>query len=429
MAIRLVSSLSLLAATASAFTCTAFDPVYSPALPGGSASPPRVTKTEIFALGRDALALSHANEDGHAHTHEDGHAHAHGGYAHAHSNHAHMHGNHAHAHGGHAHAHGGHAHAPSRRGGAPPALSLRPFALDAVSLAPGSLLARKAQVNNDYVAMLDPDSLLLIFRNTAGLDNKSAAPFGGWEAPDCLLRGHFAGHWLSASAMAANATGNATIAAHAAYVVAELLKCQQANAALYGPAAGYLSGYPASQFDDLEALVPYPKQWSPYYSIHKIMAGLRDQHIFLGSETALQIMEGMASYFAVRIQNVIARGTIALWHAIMNQEYGGMNEVLYDLFEITGNKSYAELASLFDKGCFLGPLALDDDDLDTMHANAHEPVVVGAARRFELFGEPAFAESAVNFQHALTTDHAYATGKWSARSSSSTRSRLTTLPF
>ena len=153
-----------------------------------------------------------------------------------------------------------------------------------------------------------------------------------------------------------------------------------------------------------------PVRWSPYYSVHKIMAGLRDQYLFLGSTTALQILEGMASYFAVRVKNVVARGTIALWHAIQNQEFGGMNEILYDLYEITGNESYAELAALFDKGCFLGPLALDDDDLDTMHANAHEPVVVGAARRFELFGEPAFAQAAINFQHVLTSDHAYATG-------------------
>lgn len=87
-----------------------------------------------------------------------------------------------------------------------------------------------------------------------------------------------------------------------------------------------------------------------------------------------------------------------------------MNEVLYDLYEITGNSSYAELAALFDKACFLGPLALDSDDLDTMHANAHEPIVIGAAKRYELFGDAAFGAAAANFHARLTTDHAYATG-------------------
>ena len=83
--------------------------------------------------------------------------------------------------------------------------------------------------------------------------------------------------------------------------------------------------------------MPYPKQWSPYYTIHKILAGLRDQYLYLHNTQALALAEGMLGYFAVRIQNVINNGTIALWHAILNQEFGGMNEVALDFFAITGS--------------------------------------------------------------------------------------------
>ena len=39
---------------------------------------------------------------------------------------------------------------------------------------------------------LDVDSLIWSFRKTAGLSTPGT-PYGGWEAPDVELRGHFVG--------------------------------------------------------------------------------------------------------------------------------------------------------------------------------------------------------------------------------------------
>ena len=233
----------------------------------------------------------------------------------------------------------------------------------------------------------------------------------GWEDPNCLLRGHFSGHWLSASALMYNATGNTTLLNHAQYVVNELQKCAAANVNV-APAPGYLSGFPASQFDDLENLVPYPKQWSPYYTIHKISAGLRDQYLYTGNQIALELLENMASYFLIRIRNVISLDTIAKWYAILNQEFGGYNEVLIDLYTITGNNTYLEMAMLFSKPCFSGPLALDADQLDGMHANAHIPIIVGHAKYYETVGASAdmYSDIAINFHDIVTHSHAFATG-------------------
>jgi uncharacterized protein len=116
------------------------------------------------------------------------------------------------------------------------------------------------------------------------------------------------------------------------------------------------------------------------------MAGLLDIYTLAGVGQALDLVVSMASYFRLRIENVIAQGTVALWHAIMNQEFGGMNRVLYDLCAITGNATHCDTAHLFDKPCFLGPLALGADQLDGQHANAHIPIAIGAARHYEVEG-------------------------------------------
>lgn len=290
-----------------------------------------------------------------------------------------------------------------------------PFRLDKVTLANTTILYQKQQVDLDYLVWLDPDSILYNFRNTSNLPLQGASPFGGWEDPDCLLRGHFSGHWLSATALMYNATGNTTVLQHAQYVVNELAKCQKANVNV-APVPGYLSGFPASQFDDLENLVPYPKQWSPYYTIHKIAAGLRDQYIYTGNTLALQLLENMAGYFLVRIRNVINADTIAKWYAILNQEFGGFNEVLIDLYTLTGNSTYLDMALLFSKPCFSGPLALDADQLDAMHANAHIPIIVGHAKYYETVGGSGgstaslYSDIAMNFHDIVTHNHAYATG-------------------
>jgi DUF1680 family protein len=380
---RALVVLLVAAVPASGFTCTGFNPVQDPAPLG---------KQELFAAAGAQHASQPRELSGHA-----GHDH---GTARRTE----------------------HAHALVQRRAptsAAPALTFAPFKLDEVTLTPRSMLGEKRQRDLDYLLSdaLAPDSVLFNFRNASGLPQpQGAKPWGGWEDPNCLLRGHFSGHWLSATAMMYNATGNVALKARIDYVLEQLVLVAAAQSTGNGcgstrvPCAGYLSGFPATQFDDLEDQVPYPQQWSPYYTVHKIEAGLRDQYLYAGSQAALTLLEGLAAYFRSRIDAVIARGTYALWAAIMNQEFGGQNEVMYDLYAITGKTEYMETAHLFDKPCFLGPLALGADDLNTMHANAHEPIVVGAARRYELTGDASYAAVTANFHDVLTHSHSFATG-------------------
>jgi uncharacterized protein len=283
---------------------------------------------------------------------------------------------------------------PARRGGAPTPLA-RAFALDRVRLGPGPF-RDATEVNRRFLLAQDPDRLLHMFRLTAGLPS-SAEPLGGWEAPENELRGHYTGHYLSAVARMQASQGDTALGSRGARMVGALATCQDALG------NGYLSAFPEEFFDRLRDGKPV---WAPFYTLHKIMAGLLDMHTLTGNDQALAVLQGMARW--------VARWTQPLGDAamarVLEREYGGMNEVLYNLSAVTGQDWLQPLAHRFDHERFFAPLAQGRDELTGLHANTNIPKVVGAARRYELTGEPRYREIAEYFWREVTTRRAYCTG-------------------
>ncbi|KAJ0817469.1 putative six-hairpin glycosidase superfamily, beta-L-arabinofuranosidase, GH127 [Helianthus annuus] len=287
--------------------------------------------------------------------------------------------------------------------GAKPQVSgtfLNEVALGDVRLDPDSIHGQAQQTNLEYLLMFDVDRLVWNFRKTAGLLTPGVA-YGGWEAPDQELRGHFVGHYLSATALMWASTGHEALKEKMTQLVSALGDCQEKMK------TGYLSAFPTEFFDRVEASKTV---WAPYYTIHKIMAGLLDQYAFAGNDQALQMVIKMADYFCKRVQNVITRFTIERHWQSLNEEYGGMNDVMYRLYTITGDTKHLLLANLFDKPCFLGPLAIKVDELSGFHSNTHIPIVVGSQMRYEVTGESIYKEIGMFFMDAVNSSHTYATG-------------------
>jgi DUF1680 family protein len=278
----------------------------------------------------------------------------------------------------------------------------RRFALNQVRLTNGD--SKHAQeINRRYLIDLDPDRLLHSFRITAGLPSQ-AEPLGGWEEPSCGLRGHFAGHYLSACAQMYVATGDEALMNRAQKLVDELATCQAALK------SGYLSAFPASAFDELEE--KHGGVWAPYYTMHKIMAGLLDVHVLCDNEQALTVLEKMVCYFKARMDALPADEIEKILHCDKcnpQNEYGGMNDVLYDLYAVTGNKEHLEFAHLFDRDWFLGPLMRGEDKLTNLHGNTCIPIVLGAARRYELTGQATYRRAAEFFWNTVASTRSYVT--------------------
>lgn len=274
--------------------------------------------------------------------------------------------------------------------------ALKPFPLQEVRLLEGPCLAAQ-EANRRYLHALEAERLLRDFRLNAGLD-APGEPLGGWERPDCEVRGHFVGHYLSACALMYASAGDEALKAKADYMVAELAKCQ---AALGGE---YLSAFPESFWDRLESMQNPP--WAPYYVIHKVMAGLYDVHTLCGNRQALEVLKGMATYFKKRHDKLSAWQ----WDNLLAVEFGGMAEVLYNLYGETHDPQHADLAHAFDRAAFLGPLALEHDNLSRIHANTHIPEIVGAARRYELLGDERYRTISTYFWDRVVNARTYATG-------------------
>ncbi|XP_073139496.1 uncharacterized protein [Henckelia pumila] len=277
---------------------------------------------------------------------------------------------------------------------------LKEVSLHDVRLDPDSIHGVAQNTNLEYLMLLDVDRLVWSFRKTAGI-KPPGEPYGGWEKPDSELRGHFVGHYLSASAHMWASTHDERLKKKMNDVVSALSQCQD----LMG--TGYLSAFPPEFFDRFEGIQPV---WAPYYTIHKILAGLLDQYTLAGNDQAFKMVKWMVDYFYDRVQNVVSRHTIERHWTSLNEETGGMNDVLYRLYSVTGDQKHLLLAHLFDKPCFLGLLAVKADDISGFHANTHIPVVIGSQMRYEVTGELQYKEIGTFFMDIVNSSHSYATG-------------------
>jgi DUF1680 family protein len=275
-----------------------------------------------------------------------------------------------------------------------------PFPLEDVRLLDGPF--RDAMVRDQrYLLELDPDRLLHNFRVNAGLPS-SAKPLGGWEAPDVELRGHTVGHYLSALALMYASTGDARFKTRGDLMVAELARVQRASPSR-GYHEGYLSAFPESLIDRVDAR---QRVWAPYYTLHKIMAGLLDMYQLTGNRQALDVVEKQAAWVKFRM----GRLTHEQQQAMLMTEHGGMVEVLANLYAATGNTEYLRTAKSFDHAFILDPLARREDELDGLHANTQIPKIIGAAREYEMTGDAHYRAIATFFWDRVALHRSFANG-------------------
>ncbi|GAB2839945.1 beta-L-arabinofuranosidase domain-containing protein [Lentzea nigeriaca] len=280
-------------------------------------------------------------------------------------------------------------------------VAAHPFDLSEVRLTSGRWLENQNRTLS-YLRFVDVDRLLYNFRANHRLPTNGAAALGGWEAPDFPFRTHSQGHFLTAWAQAWAVLGDTTCRDRANYMVAELAKCQANNSAA-GFNTGYLSGFPESDFDAMEA--GSPKSVS-YYSLHKTLAGLLDAWRYIGNTQARDVLLRMAGWVDWRT----ARLSYSQMQSVLGTEFGGMNAVLADLYQQTGDSRWLTAAQRFDHAAVFDPLAANQDRLAGLHANTQVPKWIGAAREYKATGTTRYRDIAANAWNITVGAHTYVIG-------------------
>lgn len=369
---------------------------------------------------------------------------------------------------------------------ATPARTLEIFSLDQVTLNtdPDDHKTKFIENRDKFLtglAKTNPDDFLYMFRNAFGLEQPvGAEPLGGWDSQQTKLRGHATGHYLSAIAQAYESTIYDTLlradfADKMKYMVETLYELSQMSGKpklgggdfVSDPTAvspgqgrsgfnsdlsaegirtdywnwgkGFISAYPPDQFIMLENGASYggdsAKIWAPYYTLHKILAGLLDIYELSGNEKALEIVTGMGDWVYARLSQLSTSTLLSMWNRYIAGEYGGMNEVMARLYGITNEPRYLEAAHLFDNiRVFFGDaghshgLARNVDLFRGLHANQHIPQVIGALETYRASSDPDYYHIADNFWNLVTNDYMYSIGGVAGASNPSNAECFTTQP-
>jgi uncharacterized protein len=276
------------------------------------------------------------------------------------------------------------------------------FGLDRVRLGDGPFLDAQRR-DASYLLQLEPDRMLANFRSNAGLAPK-APVYGGWESVEPWIwircHGHTLGHYLGAVASMYQSTGDARFAERADYITSELLECQKKRG------DGLVCAFPDGAAPLLDSLAGKEFAGVPWYTMHKIMAGLRDAHLQRGPHGALEVLVALTDWIA----DACARVSDAALQKMLDREHGGMAEVLADVHVLTGDARHLELARRFVHRAVAEPLARHEDRLDGLHANTQIPKIIGLQRLFQLDGAQAHGMAAEFFWHTVVEKRSFATG-------------------
>lgn len=277
------------------------------------------------------------------------------------------------------------------------------FDLDEVKLL-DSRFKENMQRDINWLMSINVNSLLHSFRTNAGVYSgieggyNSTKKIAGWESLDCELRGHTTGHILSALALLYGNTKENKYKIKGDSIVTGLAEVQKAL-----NQNGYLSAFPQELINrNLEG----KPVWAPWYTLHKILAGLIDQYLYCDNKQALEVAKGMSRWAYEKLENVQPKQR----KVMLRNEFGGINESFYNLYAITGNEHDKWLAHFFYQNEVLDPLKEGKDILDKKHANTYIPKLIGLTRGYEIEGKGDGDSIAAFFWKIVIAHQTFATG-------------------
>jgi DUF1680 family protein len=204
-------------------------------------------------------------------------------------------------------------------------------------------------------------------------------------------------------------TGDKQFSDRVKYIVAELKLLQDSDG------NGYIGAFPKGKqvFENEVAKGDIRAKgfdlngiWSPFYTVHKMMAGLRDAYELCGNEEALDVEKKFGDWLD-KIVEPLSDDQI---QRMLKCEYGGISETLADLYVDTKDEKYLRLSEMFYDKAILDSLKLRKDILPGKHSNTNIPKLIALSRLYELTGDTSDRGAAKYFWQTVVRHHTYVTG-------------------
>ena len=281
-------------------------------------------------------------------------------------------------------------------------IQLESFDLKDVRLLP-SRFRENMMRDSVWMVSIDVNRLLHSFRTNAGVfagregGYMTVKKLGGWESLDCELRGHTAGHLLSAYGLMYAATGSEIFKLKGDSIVNGLASVQEALG------NGYLSAFPEEL---INRNIRGTGVWAPWYTLHKLYSGLMDQYLYADNAQALEVVKKMGDWAYNKLKPLSEETR----RRMIRNEFGGVNEAFYNLYALTGDERYRWLARFFYHNEVMDPLRELRDDLGTKHTNTFIPKVIAEARNYELTKDETSRKLTGFFWHTMIDRHTFAPG-------------------
>jgi DUF1680 family protein len=277
--------------------------------------------------------------------------------------------------------------------------------LSDVTLLP-SRFRENMQRDSIWMTNIDINRLLHSFYTNAGVfagregGYMTVKKYGGWESLDCELRGHTTGHLMSAYALMYASTGSEIFKIKGDSIVAGLQKVQD----VFGN--GYVSAFPEEL---INRNIRGESVWAPWYTIHKILAGLIDQYLYCDNTDAFNVAVKLGDWIYTKLSPL----DDATRQRMIRNEFGGINDALYSLYAITANEHYREMAEFFYHNDVIDPLKAHNGDMGKKHTNTFIPKTIAEIRRYELLGDELSRELSHFFWDEMMAHHTFPTGELS----------------
>lgn len=282
-------------------------------------------------------------------------------------------------------------------------IQVKSFDMRDVKLLP-SRFTENIERESAWIMALNVNRLLHSFRTNAGVyaglegGYDSVAKLAGWESLDCELRGHTTGHILSGLAMLYSTTSDEKYKLKADSLIQGLAEVQEAL-----NQNGYLSAFPQNL---INRNIEGQRVWAPWYTLHKLYAGLIDQYLYCNNQQALKVVSKMGDWAYGKLSPI----TPEQRKKMIRNEFGGINDSFYALYQITGKTAYKWLGDFFYHEDVLDPLKLGEDNLEKKHANTFIPKLIGLVRNYETGGDEQQKEIAEFFWNTVVDHHTFCTG-------------------